>query len=190
MKHITIFLLGVFIASIVAIFANRIFFVVLSILLFIYFIIIVSLYYKQKRAKPELKIKKTKDQISLQKLKNARKKEEQKRHDFIHNQIAYIGEIWDLTKTQKRIFYKFIEKRAYSDLYSKMTAALLPQLTKMIEECIQRDKRGCKREINSRINALVAIMKNEIEQKIKRKDSDFETLKDVYDQLLAENKIS
>ena len=187
-------LLGIFGTSLVALFSGRKLFAILSVLLLIYFIIVISLHYRQKqKAKqksktPPSKRGKSKGENGLAKLKAKRAKEEKKRHDYIHSQIDYIADIWDLTKQQEHTFYRFIEKRAYTQLYSRLTAALLPQLIKMIEECLEREKRGCQKEINRRINELVSIMKQEISNKQKRSKENFETLTTVYDQLIRQTK--
>jgi len=184
------FLLGLFVASLLSFFVDRIVFAVLSVALFIYFIVVVSLYFRHKKSQKSLKIKKSKEHKAIEKLKNARQKEAAKKHDFINNQVAYIASIWELSQAQEKTFATFIEKKAYSELYTKMTASLLPQLTRMIEECIERDRVGCKREVSSRLNDLVTVMKAEIKRKKKRKKEDFETMRDVYDHLLREVKIS
>ncbi len=183
------FLFGVFVTSLLTFFFDGLFFALLSVGLFIYFIVVVSLHFRQKKRKKPLAIKKTKEHKAIEKLKNARQKEAAKKHDFITNQVAYIASIWELSKMQEKTFASFIEKRAYSELYTKMTASLLPQLTKMIEECIERDMLGCKREVSSRLNELVFVMKEEIKRKKKRKKENFETMRDVYDHLLQEVKI-
>ncbi len=183
------FLFGVFVTSLLSFFFDGLFFALLSVGLFIYFIVVVSLHFRQKKRKKPLAIKKTKEHKAIEKLKNARQKEAAKKHDFITNQVAYIASIWELSKMQEKTFASFIEKRAYSELYTKMTASLLPQLTKMIEECIERDMLGCQREVSSRLNELVSVMKEEIKRKKKRKKEDFETMRDVYDHLLHEVKI-
>jgi len=183
------FLLGVFVASIFSFFFSSIFFAILSVFLFIYFIVVVSLHFRQKKLKKKtLKVKMTKEQKDLEKLKNSRIKEAQNKHDFITNQVAYIASIWELSKIQEKTFSTFIEKKAYSELYTKMTASLLPQLTKMIEECIERDMVGCKRDVSSRLNELVSVMKEEIKRKRKSKKENFETMRDVYDHLISEVK--
>ena len=188
MQKLNYFLLGVFITSIFSLLFENLFFIILAIALFSYFIVVISLHFKSRSKKPTIKVKKSKDQISMDKLKKARQKEDDKKHTFINNQVAYISTIWELSQNQEKIFYTFIEKRAYSELYSKMTASLLPQLTKMIEECLKRDKKGCKREVNARINELVLVMKEEIKRKKVEKKENFETMRDVYDHLLLEVK--
>ena len=182
------FLFGVFVTSLLSFFFGGLFFAVLSIVLLIYFIIVVSLHFRKKREHKVLKIHKTKEYKAITKLKDARAKEAQKRHDFITNQVAYIAHIWELSMVQEKTFNTFIEKKAYSELYTKMTASLLPQLTRMIEECIERDMVGCKRDVSSRLNELVFVMKEEIKRKKKTKKENFETMRDVFDHLLNEVK--
>ncbi len=183
------FLLGIFVMSLVALFVSDVFLSVVAVLLFIYFVIVVSLHFRgRKKKKIILKKSQTKESKAIEKLKVSRAKEAQKKHDFITNQVAYIAEIWELSQMQEKTFASFIEKKAYSELYTKMTASLLPQLTKMIEECLERDKVGCKRDVSSRLNELVFVMKAEIKRKKKTKKEDFETMRDVYDHLINEVK--
>jgi ABC-type multidrug transport system fused ATPase/permease subunit len=183
------FLLGVFVMSLVAFFVSDVTLSVVAVLLFIYFVIVVSLHFRgRKKQKSMLKKRHTKESKAVAKLNTSRAKEAQKKHDFITNQVAYIAEIWQLSQMQERTFAAFIEKKAYSELYTKMTASLLPQLTKMIEECLERDKVGCKRDVSSRLNELVFVMKAEIKRKKKIKKEDFETMRDVYDHLISEVK--
>jgi len=182
------FFFGMFVASILSFFFEGIFFAVLSLLLFIYFIVVVSLFFRKKKDKKTLRVKKSKEHKAITKLKNSREKEAEKKHDFITNQVAYIASVWELSQMQEKTFSSFIEKKAYSELYSKMTTSLLPQLTKMIEECIERDMVGCKRDVSSRLNELVFVMKEEIKRKRKAKKENFETMRDVYDHLLSEVK--
>lgn len=182
------FLFGVFVASLLSFFFEGVFFAILSVLLFIYFIVVVSLHFRKRKAHKTLKVKKTKEHKAVTKLKNSRLKEAENKHDFITNQVTYIASIWELSQMQEKTFTTFIEKKAYSELYTKMTASLLPQLTRMIEECIERDMVGCKRDVSSRLNELVSVMKEEIKRKKKTKKENFETMRDVYDHLLNEVK--
>lgn len=183
------FLFGVFVTSLLSFFFDGVFFSVLAVALFIYFIVVVSLHFRKRKSHKTLKVKKTKEHKAIEKLKNARQKEAAKKHDFITNQVAYIASIWELSQMQEKTFAGFIEKKAYSELYTKMTASLLPQLTRMIEECIERDMVGCKRDVSSRLNELVFVMKEEIKRKKKSKKENFETMRDVYDHLLEEVKV-
>ena len=184
MYKLNYFLFGIFVAFLLSMVFDKGVLILFLIFLFIYFIVVVSLYYK-KRGKKSL----SKDEARVEKIKLSAKKEEEKKHEFIESQVSYIAKVWDLSDSQKRVFENFIQKRAYSDLYSKMTSSLLPQLTKMINICIEQEKKGCKREIQSRINRLVKVMKDEISKKRVKKKENFETLKDVYDHLLKEVEI-
>ena len=183
MSSLNLFLLVIFVTSLSALLLKTSFFAILAVLLFIYFTVYLSLYYRKKGS---VSLKYSKDRYMIERLKIRRQKEELKKHKFIEEQIDYISQIWDLSHSQKRVFEKFIKNRAYSDLYSKMTSSLLPQLITMIELCIQREKKGCKRDVQSRINRLVAVMKEEIGRKRVMKKIGFETTKDVYDHLLSE----
>ncbi len=182
------FLFGVFVAAVILPFMDGIVSLSLAVLLLIYMIVVVSLHFKRKKdqRKNRLKIKKTKEHRFIEKLNKKRQIEQHQKHDTINNQVAHIQELWDLSKSQQRIFVNFIEKRAYTDLYTKMTNSLLPQLIKMIEICIEQHKKGCKREVQRRINELTKIMKSEISRTQAKKKDDFETTSEVYDQLLHE----
>lgn len=181
------FLLGVFVMALVSFFVSRVVLSIVSVVLFIYFIIVVSMHFKAKKKK-KIAHKKpiSREQKALQKLKNTHDKENVRKHDYITSQVAYIADIWKLSQVQEKTFSTFIEKKAYSELYTKMTASLLPQLTKMIEECLARDMQGCKRDVSSRLNELVYVMKAEIARKKKQKKEDFETMRKVYDHLIDE----
>ncbi len=184
------FLLGIFITTLSMLIVNNFTFFILSIALFIYFILMLSMYFKKKKDNkiPRLQFRKTKEQKQLAKIKKRKLIQAEKKHEMINNQFTYIQNIWNLSHQQQKTFVTFIEKRAYSDLYTKMTASLLPQLIKMIDLCIQKHKKGCKRDVSKRINDLVTIMKNEIKRKKSKKSEDFETLSQVYDYLINELK--
>ncbi len=184
------FLAGVFAASLVLPFLDSILTFTIVVLLFIYLTVVVSLHFKKKseQKKNILKIKKTKEHKALEKINKKREIVQHQKHDNINNQVAYISQIWDLSQDQQKTFKNFIEKRAYTDLYTKMTASLLPQLIKMIEICISQNKTGCKREVQKRLNELTKIMKAEISKTKAKKRDDFETMSEVYDKLLTEIK--
>lgn len=184
------FLLGIFITTLSTILVNSSTFLIISLALFIYFIIMLSLYFKKKKdAKiPRLQFRKTREQKQLAKIKKKRLIQAEKKHEMINNQFTYIQNIWNLSREQQKTFVLFIEKRAYSDLYTKMTASLLPQIIKMIDLCIEQNKKGCKRNVSKRINELVTIMKEEIKRKKSKKIEDFETMSQVYDHLIDELK--
>ncbi len=184
------FLAGVFAASVILPFLDSILTFSLIIALFIYLTVVVSLHYKKKREQNKniLKIKKTKEHKALEKINKKREIIKHQKHDNINNQVAYISQMWELSRDQQKTFKNFIEKRAYSDLYTKMTASLLPQLIKMIEICLEQNKTGCKREVQRRLNDLTRIMKAEISKTKAKKRDDFETMSEVYDKLLTELK--
>jgi len=188
--NLNYFLLGVFITMLSSMIVNTSTLLMLSLGLFIYFIIMLSLYFKKKKdAKiPRLRFRRTKEQKQLAKIKKKRLIQAEKKHEMINNQFTYIQNVWNLSREQQKSFVTFIEKRAYSDLYTKMTASLLPQLIKMIDLCIEQNKKGCKRNVGRRINELVTIMKEEIKRKKSQKVEDFETMSQVYDHLIDELK--
>jgi ABC-type transport system involved in cytochrome bd biosynthesis fused ATPase/permease subunit len=184
------FLFGVFVAALILPFLDGIISLSLALLLFIYLTVVISLNYKKRREarKNRLQIKKNREHKLLQKITKKRHIEQEKKHETINNQVAHIQQMWELSQDQQKTFVRFIEKRAYSDLYTKMTASLLPQLIRMIEICLEQNKSGCKRQIQKRINELVKIMKAEISRTDAKKRDDFETTSEVYDQLLHEIK--
>ncbi len=184
------FLLGIFVAILIATVVGKAFLFFSAVVFFIYFTVILSLHFKNKKESkiPRLKIIKTKEHKDLVKIKKKRLYEAEKKHEIINNQFAYISGVWKLSKDQHKSFITFIEKRAYSDLYTKMTASLLPQLIKMIDACLAKKQVGCKRDVSKRINELVIIMKEEIKRKKSKKSEDFETMSQVYDHLINELK--
>lgn len=125
---------------------------------------------------------------ALEKIKKKRHKADNKKHKHINDQIAYIDEVWGYTKEQKKIIEKFIDERAYSEMYNKLTASLLPQIIKLIDNCNNRGQKGCKREVSRRLRALSLIMKKELQKKQSQSTESFETTLEVYDQLLLAQK--
>ncbi len=190
LSNLNFFLTGVFVASLSTLVLNEVIFFLICFLLFAYFLVVLALYFKKRKSSnlPKLKIKKTKEHKELIKIKRKKLVEAEKKHDIINNQFAYVAEAWKLSIQQEKTFITFIKTRAYSELFSKMTASLLPQLIKMIDKCLESKKTGCKREISRRINELVEIMKEEIRRKKSKKVEDFETTKEVYDHLIGELK--
>ncbi len=182
------FLFGLFIAALILPFLDGLVSLSLALLLFIYLTVVVSLHFRRRRQerKNRLQIKKSREHKMLEKITRKRQAEQEKKHETINNQVAHIQQMWELSQDQQKTFVRFIEKRAYSDLYTKMTASLLPQLIKMIEICLEQNKSGCKRQIQRRMNELVKIMKAEINRTDARKRDDFETTSEVYDRLLHE----
>ena len=134
---------------------------------------------KQKGFKPKSDTYK-----ELEKIKKKRAKSDHDKHKHINDQIAYIAEVWGYTKEQDKIIKKFIEARAYSEMYNKLTASLFPQIITLIDNCNARGQKGCKREVSKRLRELTILMKDELQKKNFKKSENFETSLEVYDQLL------
>ncbi len=182
------FLAGIFTAALFLPFMDGVVALSIALLLFIYLTVVVSLHFRKKKneKRNRLTLKKNKEHKVFEKITKKRAVEKERKHETINNQVARIQELWDLSQDQQKTFVRFIEKRAYTDLYTKMTASLLPQLIKMIEICLEQNKTGCKREVQRRINELTKIMKTEINRVSAKKKDDFETTSEVYDKLLQE----
>ena len=122
---------------------------------------------------------------ALEKIKKKRHKIESKKHKHINDQIAYIAEVWGYTKEQDKVIERFIEERAYSEMYNKLTASLFPQIITLIDNCNARGQKGCKREVSKRLRELTSLMKEELQKKKSRSSESFEITLEVYDQLLS-----
>ena len=79
-----------------------------------------------------------------------------------------------------------MEKRAYSKLYNKLSASLFPQMILLIDDCNAIEKKGCKREVSSRLRELINLMKAELKKKKEESIESFEVNTEVYDYLLKE----
>ena len=101
----------------------------------------------------------------IEKLKKKRSIVENNKHKHINDQIAYIDEVWGYTKEQTKIIEKFLEVRAYSEMYNKLTASLFPQLITLIDNCNVRGQKGCKREVSRRLRELTMLMKEEMKKR-------------------------
>ena len=121
---------------------------------------------------------------ALEKIKKKHHKIENNKHKHINDQIAYIDEVWGYTKEQDKIIEKFINERAYSEMYNSLTASLFPQIITLIDHCNARGQKGCKREVSKRLRELTNLMKEELKKKKSQKSENFETTLEVYDQLL------
>ncbi|HHD77396.1 MAG TPA: hypothetical protein ENK97_01245, partial [Campylobacteraceae bacterium] len=143
------FLAGIFTAALFLPFMDGVVALSIALLLFIYLTVVVSLHFRKKKneKRNRLTLKKNKEHKVFEKITKKRAVEKERKHETINNQVARIQELWDLSQDQQKTFVRFIEKRAYTDLYTKMTASLLPQLIKMIEICLEQNKTGCKREV-------------------------------------------
>jgi len=101
---------------------------------------------------------------TLEKIEKKRAKIDKNKHLHIHDQISYIERKWGYTKEQTSVIERFIQQRAYSDSYNRLTASLLPQLIALIDHCNAREKRGCKREVGRRLRELIDLMKTELKK--------------------------
>jgi len=135
--------------------------------------------YKQKGFNPQSDTYK-----ELEKIKKKRQKVDNNKHKHMSDQISYIDEVWGYTKEQEKIIEKFIESRAYSQMYNKLTASLFPQMITLIDNCNARGQKGCKREVSKRLRELTELMKEELKKKKSQSTESFETTLEVYDQLL------
>jgi len=120
----------------------------------------------------------------IEKLKKKRLKADDNKHKHINDQIAYISTKWGYTKEQEKIIEKFIELRAYSEMYNKLTASLFPQMITLIDYCNERGQKGCKREVSKRLRELTTLMKEELKKKKILKSESYETTLEVYDQII------
>ena len=137
---------------------------------------------KQKGFKPQSDTYK-----ELEKLKKKRVKIDENKHKHINDQVSYIAEVWGYTKEQEKVINKFIETRAYSPMYNKLTASFLPQMISLIDKCNTREQKGCKREVSKRLRELTLLMKEELKKKKTQNTENFQTTLEVYDQLLYKN---
>jgi len=131
---------------------------------------------------------KSKTYKSLEKIKKKRQRTDQHKHQHINDQIAYIETYWGYTKEQERITRRFVEKRAYSEMYNKLTASLFPQVIALIDQCNEKEKKGCKRAVSRRLRELTDLMKAEMKKRRGKKEDDFDTTLKVYDHLIKEIK--
>ena len=122
----------------------------------------------------------------LEKIKKKRVKSDNTKHKHINDQVSYISEVWGYTQEQEKIITRFIEGRAYSAMYNKLTASLLPQIIILIDNCNARGQKGCKREVSKRLRELTNLMKVELKKKKSQNHQGFETTLEVYDHLLME----
>ncbi len=147
-------------------------------------IIIYSIYQMRKKEfRPQGKKYKL-----LQKIKKKRKKIERDKHKHISDQINYIEKVWGYTKEQENIIKKFVETKSYLELYNKLTASILPQITTLIDNCNEREQKGCKRDVSQRLKALTVLMKQEMQKSSHEKKEHFDISLEVCDQLLSEKR--
>ena len=124
----------------------------------------------------------------LQKIQKKREKIAIDKHHHINDQIDYIESQWGYTQEQKRTIDRFLRQRAYTQMYHKLSASLLPQLIALVDQCNQREQKGCKREVSRRIRELTRLMREELKRKKSQSQESFEVTLEVYDHLLGERK--
>ena len=122
----------------------------------------------------------------VENLKKKRVKSDKTKHKHINDQVSYIAKVWGYSKEQEKTIAKFVEGRAYSAMYNKLTASLLPQIIILIDNCNARGQKGCKREVSKRLRELTNLMKVELKKKKSQNHQGFETTLEVYDHLLME----
>jgi hypothetical protein len=126
---------------------------------------------------------------TLEKIRKKQRQTAEKKHRHIHDQISYIAESWGYTKEQERIIDRFIEARAYGEIYNRLTASILPQMILLIDNCNDRNQKGCKRDVSRRLRELTDLMRRQIQKNRSQKNEDFETTLEVYDRLLTSGKV-
>lgn len=140
-----------------------------------------------KRVRSEHFAPRSKTFKEMQKIKIKREKIAADKHHHINDQIDYIELRWGYTQEQKRTIERFLQQRAYTEMYNRLSASLLPQLITLVDHCNEREQKGCKREVSKRIRELVLIMKKELKRKKLQNRDSFETTLKVYDHLLQKN---
>ncbi len=124
----------------------------------------------------------------MQKIQEKRDKIATDKHHHINDQIDYIERHWGYTQEQQRTIDCFLQQRAYTQMYNRLSASLFPQLITLVDQCNQKEQKGCKREVSRRIKELTLIMKEELKRKKSQSQESFETTLEVYDHLLKEVK--
>ena len=124
----------------------------------------------------------------MQKIQKKRDKIATDKHHHINDQIDYIERHWGYTQEQQRTIDRFLQQRAYTQMYNRLSASLLPQLITLVDHCNGREQKGCKREVSRRIKELTLIMKTELKRKRTQSRESFETTLEVYDHLLRDTK--
>ena len=176
------FLFGLILASVIGLFSQKALWLVL--LLTLFGIVYTLLQNKRDRGF----LPKSQDFKDLEKIKKKRIKTEEEKYRYMNDQFSYIENKWGYTKEQEKIINDFLMHRAYVRIYNKLSASILPQIITLIDNCNDRDKKGCKREVSSRIRALTIVIKSELKKKKSGRKEDFEVTLEVYDCLLNEIK--
>lgn len=153
----------------------------LSVVLLLYLI-----WRSRSHNKPILELFSRQDDIALQRVKKRRNDHTLQREKHLNQQIEYIATAWGYSESQEKVIQQFVADKVYLMCYDRLTASLLPHIITLIEQCNQREKKGCKNEVNRRIKALIALLKQEIHQHKEREVEIFEVNLEVYDRLLQE----
>jgi len=124
----------------------------------------------------------------MQKIKKKREKIAVDKHHHINDQIDYIESQWGYTQEQSRIIDRFLQQRAYTQMYNRLSASILPQLITLVDQCNEKGQKGCKREVSRRIRELSLLMKEELRRKKSESTEGFEVTLEVYDHLIREGK--
>jgi len=124
----------------------------------------------------------------LQKIREKHQKIATDRHHHINDQIAYIETEWGYTREQNRVIERFLKQRAYSKMYNRLSASILPQLITLVDQCNAKGQKGCKREVSRRIRELTQLMREELRRKKTESRENFEVSLEVYDHLLREGR--
>lgn len=174
--------LAFFLTSLLGLLSQQLLFIVLFLSLFG----IVQILLNKKKEKNFFP--KSENFKELEKIKKQQIKRDNKKEEYIRDQLAYIENIWGYSKVQEKIVQKFLEQRAYEKIYNKFTASLIPQIILLIENCNAQEQKGCKREVSSRLRELTTLMQEELKRKRIGKKESFEIGMEVYDHLLSEVK--
>ena len=121
---------------------------------------------------------------TLEKIKKKRQKTDENKHKHISDQVSYIKEVWGYSKEQDKIIEKFINTRAYSEEYNKMSASFLPQIIDLIDRCNEKEQKGCKRDVSKRLKELTTLMKEQLQKQNSLNNENLEVGLEVYDELL------
>ncbi|MFK5976114.1 MAG: hypothetical protein QM493_06365 [Sulfurovum sp.] len=149
--------------------------------------LLIILFFAYRMRKKEFRPKGKKYKL-LHKIKKKREKVEKDKHKHISDQINYIEKVWGYTKEQENIIKKFVETKAYLELYNKLTASILPQIITLIDNCNEREQKGCKRDVSQRLKSLSLLMKQEMQKSQHEKKENFDISLEVCDQLLSEKR--
>jgi len=147
-----------------------------------------GLFWWWRQRKTDAFVPRSKAFKEMQKIQKKRERIAADRHHHINDQIDYIDSHWGYTQEQRRIIGRFLKERAYTEMYNRLSASLLPQLIALVDHCNQRGQKGCKREVSRRVKELTLLMKEELKRKKSQSLENFDVTLEVYDHLLREGK--